>query len=105
MKKIGVTRISFDFNTNQVVIECNGGKQLGIADSGLSPQLQEELITQLKSTKEPITFNEVSSEFDKIKTNKNRNTAIIGFVVVIGVILIVIVGILVTSSRNKKKHY
>jgi len=105
MKKIGVTRIEFDFDTNQVIIECNGGKRLDINNSGLSPRLQDELTTQLKSSKEPITFSEVSQELG-YKNKKNNNAAIIGFIVVIGVILLVIGAIFViSSSRSRRRDY
>ncbi|CAG8473568.1 1907_t:CDS:2 [Scutellospora calospora] len=61
-----------------VVIKCNNNKQLNITDSGLSTKQQTELTQQLKSTVQPITYSEVSKEFDKDKNKKNDNAGIIG---------------------------
>src|SRR4051812_44010451 len=99
MRKMGATEIKFDATTNQIVIKSNNGEQkINIIDSGLSQKLQQEL----KSTQEPITFNQIDDEFNK-KKNKNDGARTIGGILIVGIILAVIIGIVI--YKNKKKDY
>jgi hypothetical protein len=103
MKKMGVTELKFDFNTNQVVIKCGNNKQLSLKDSGLSSKQQQEITQQLKSTQQPITFDQVSSELNQGKNNdgKSGNGGIIAAIIVVGIILTVVIGVVVYKSRKK----
>ena len=99
MRKMGATEIKFDATTNQIIIKSNSGEQkINIVDSGLSQKLQQEL----KSTQEPITFNQVDDEFNK-KKNKNDRAAIIGAILIVGIILAVVIGVVI--HKNKKRNY
>src|SRR6185436_2403129 len=99
MRKMGATEIKFDATTNQIIIKSNSGEQrMNIVDSGLSQKLQQEL----KSTQEPITFNQVDDEFNK-KKNKNDRAVIIGTILIVGIILAVVIGVVI--HKNKKRNY
>jgi len=99
MRKMGATEIKFDATTNQIIIKSNSGEQkINIVDSGLSQKLQQEL----KSTQEPITFNQVDDEFNK-KKNKNDRAVIIGTILIVGIILAVVIGVVI--HKNKKRNY
>jgi F0F1-type ATP synthase assembly protein I len=99
MRKMGATEIKFDATTNQIIIKSNSGEQkINIVDSGLSQKLQQEL----KSTQEPITFNQVDDEFNK-KKNKNDRAVIIGAILIVGIILAVVIGVVI--HKNKKRNY
>jgi hypothetical protein len=84
------------------MLEFNSGgkKELSAINSGLSSEQQQRLESQLKSQKEPVTFSQVSGEFDK---GKNGNGGIIAAIVIVGVVLAVIIGVVI--HNNKKRDY
>ena len=104
MKKMGVSELKFDFDTNQVVIKLNNGKRLDIKESGLSSKQQENLTKQLKSASEPITFSEIDREINRKGKNDNGNAGIITAVVIGGLILAVIIGVVIGKSRKKNDY-
>src|SRR5438045_1565131 len=101
MKRMGVSELKFDVDTNQVIIKLNSGKQLDIKESGLSTKQQENLTRQLKSTSQPIYFSEVDRELNR--KGKSDNKGVIATVVVVGLILAIIIGVVI--GKNKKKSY
>src|ERR1044072_3480308 len=109
MKKLGVEKIEFDFNNNQVVISCNGGKKLNASDSssGLTPQQHQALNERFKAEKNPITFSQISNELNKEKSVDNKNNGnvgtIVGICVVVGLVLAVVIGVVI--HKNKRKDY
>ncbi|CAG8638018.1 3069_t:CDS:2 [Ambispora gerdemannii] len=90
---MGVEKIEFDFDTNQVVIKCKNNQKLNITDSGLPPKQQEELTQQLKSTHKPITFSQVDKEVNRNEKPKNDNSGIIGAAILIMGIIAIVIGV------------
>jgi hypothetical protein len=98
MRKNGAVEIRVDLTNNQIIIKGNSGeKKLNISDSGLSSELQQEL----KSVQEPITLDQVSSEFDQDKNKKNAG--IIATILVVGAVIAIVIGVVV--HKNRKKDY
>ena len=105
MKKLGVEKIEFDFNTNQVIINYSGGKKLNVSDSksGLTTKQQQALTERFKSESSPITFSQVKSDLEKGNKGKSGNGGIIAAIVIVGVVLAVIIGVVI--HKNKKRDY
>ena len=105
MKKLGVEKIEFDFNTNQVVINVKGGKKLNVLDSssGLTTKQKQALTERFKSESSPITFSQVERELEKSNKSKGGNGGIIAAIVIVGVVLAVIIGVVI--HNNKKRDY
>src|SRR5436190_18230621 len=102
MQKLGVEKIEFDFNANQVVISCSGGKKLNVSDSSsnLTKTQQQALIKRFKSESSPITFSQVKSDLEKGNKGKSGNGGIIAAIVIVGLVLAVIIGVVI--HKNKK---
>ncbi|MCE8163714.1 MAG: hypothetical protein I3274_05900 [Candidatus Moeniiplasma glomeromycotorum] len=107
MKKLGISELKFDPDTNQVVIKLKTGKNLDIKKTGLTAKQQEELTQQLKSSNQPITYSGISSQVDKGNNgNKNDNSkaGIIAAIVIVGIIFTVIISVVIYNSRKKKDY-
>ena len=107
MKKLNAKEIRFDFSTNQIMIEFNGGQsqKLDSVDSGLSSEQKQRLESELKSVKQPVTFSQVSDQYNKKGPNNkgNGNVGVIAAIVIVGIIFAVIVGAVI--YKNKKRDY
>jgi len=107
MKKLNAKEIRFDFSTNQIMIEFNGGQsqKLDSVDSGLSSEQKQRLESELKSVKQPVTFSQVSDQYNKKGPNNkgNGNVGVIAAIVIVEIIFAVIVGVVI--HKNKKRDY
>jgi len=103
MKKLGVEKIEFDFNTSQVIISCKGNKKLNVYDShsGLTTKQQQALTERFKSETEPITFSQVQDKLEKGTKDKGGNVGIIAAIVVVGIIFIGIISLVIYKTRKK----
>src|SRR4051812_7246682 len=103
MKENKVESIIVDPNSGQPTVEFKNKTTKKLVDvSSLSTSLQQALTQELKSTGHPITFSQISKEFDKKQNNDKAKT--IGVILIIGIILAVAIG-LVVYNKNKKRNY